>query len=226
MTTVTFSQNENRYLLNFSSKQDSLIRIVLLELAMKSPVIDQSNSMMKSAEFEIKQAKLLWLNTLSLSGNINEFVVNNRTINGVSAQSFYPKYNFGLSIPLSLFARQDKHVMTEKVNFYEAQKEEKRRLVKKEVLKRYEEYLEKKDLLQLQKQMTDGQLANYQLKQKELANGDNSNVNEMNKEFQSFVEQKSRQRSREKDLNNAIIDLEEIIGVPFINVLQPILNKR
>ena len=125
---------------------DSIIKQKLVELAMKNPAFTEADALVNSAGYELKRAKTSWLNTITVGGNVNEFVVNNTTINGVAASTLYPKYNVGLNIPLGLFGRQEKNLSVEKIKLYQAQKEAKTEM-KKEVLIRYENYKEKRDLL-------------------------------------------------------------------------------
>ena len=88
---------------------DSLVKQKLIELALKNPVMNQSDAMLGGARYELKGEKTEWLNTLVVSGNINEFVINNTTINGLQASNLYPKYNVGVNIPIGFRARKNRH---------------------------------------------------------------------------------------------------------------------
>jgi outer membrane protein TolC len=205
---------------------DSLIKQKLIELALKNPVIDQSDAMIGSANYEVKDANTAWLNTIVVSGNINEFVVNNTTINGISAANLYPKYNLGINVPLGLFIRQNKNIAREKVKLYEAQKESQKRLITKEVLIAYETYKEKKELLELQKQITDGQQSTYRQKQTDYAAGEVKDIKDVNKEYELWIQERSNQRTAEKELMIAELELESIIGVKLSEVFNSIELNR
>lgn len=198
---------------------DSLIKERLVQLVMDNPALHASDAMVGTAEYELKRAKTSWLNTINVSGNLNELVINNATINGLPASTLFPKYNFGLTIPLGLFGRQEKNIAREKIRLYEAQYEENRRALVKRVLIRYEEFKEKRELFELQRQMTDGQLATYQNKQRDFASGKSTDPGEINKEYQLYVEQKSKQRTREMEYNVARLELEELIGMRLEDAL-------
>ena len=187
--------------------------------------MNQSDAMLGGARYELKGEKTEWLNTLVVSGNINEFVINNTTINGLQASNLYPKYNVGVNIPMGIFTKQEKNVAREKVRLYEAQKESQKRLIIKEVLIAYEDYKEKKELLELQKQITDGQQSTYRQKQTDYAEGAVKET-DVNKEYELWIEQRSRQRTKEKDLIIAELELEAIIGVKLSEVFNSIELNR
>jgi outer membrane protein TolC len=209
-----------------NSIPDSAIRERLIVLAMSNPAITEANAMVNSAQYELKRAKTSWLNTVSVSGNINELVVNNTTINGMPASTLFPKYNVGVNLPLGMFSKQEKNISKEKVKVFEAQKEGKTRAIRKEVLIRYENYKEKKELFELQKQMTDGQYSNYQQKQKEYASREISKLEEVNKEFELWVEQRSKQRTKEKELKVAELELEELIGMSITDAIRSVITNN
>lgn len=193
--------------------KDSLIKERLVALAMENPAFKEADALIKAAEYELKRAKASWLNSVVISGNLNEFVINNSTINGLPASTLFPKYNFGVNIPFGLFGNQEKNISKERVKLYEAQKESKIRTIRKEVLIRYENYKEKKVLFDLQKQITDGQYSTYQQRQKEFATRETNKVEDVNKEYELWIEQRSKQRTKERELAVAELELEEIIGM-------------
>ena len=205
---------------------DSLVKQKLIELALKNPVMNQSDAMIGGAKYELKGEKTEWLNVIMLSGNINEFVINNQTIGGIQASNLYPKYNVGVNIPMGIFTKQEKNVAKEKVKLYEAQKESQKRLIVKEVLVAYEDYKEKKELLELQKQITEGQQSTYRQKQTDYASGEVTNIADVNKEYELWISQRSTQRTKEKELIIAELELEAIIGVKLSEVFNSIEFNR
>ena len=205
--------------LNFPSV-DTLVKQKLIELALQNPAVKESDAMIGSAQYELKGAGSAWLNSIVLSGNVNELVINNTQINGIAASTLYPKYNIGVNIPLGLFAKQEKNIAKEKVKVYDFQKEQKKRALIKEVLQRYETYKEKKELLDLQRLITDDQYSNYQQWQKDYASGEVKDVKEVNKEYQLWLSERTKLRTAEKDLKVAQIDVEEIIGTDLIEIIK------
>jgi outer membrane protein TolC len=182
--------------------------------------------MISAAQYELKGTNTAWLNSIVLSGNINEFVINNTNINGIPASTLYPKYNIGVNIPLGIFTRQEKNIAKEKVKIYDSQKDQKKRALIKEVLQRYENFKEKKELLDLQKLITDEQYSNYQQYQRDFASGEVKDIKDVNKEYQLWLQERTKLRTSEKDLKIAQLEIEEIIGTNFLDVLKTItINK-
>ncbi|HEX8333482.1 MAG TPA: TolC family protein [Segetibacter sp.] len=220
--------NDSKLKLNEGSSTytDSLIKDRLVSLALQNPAFAESDADINGAKFEAKQAKSFWLNSITLSGNLNEFVVNNATINGVPASTLFPKYNLGVSIPLGLLGSQEKNIAKEKIKLYTAQKESKTREIKKDVLILYENYKERKDLFDLQKQITDGVYSTYQQLQKDYASGEIKDIKDVNKQYQTWILERSNQRSKEKDLKIAELEIEGLIGMKMSDAINTITVKN
>jgi hypothetical protein len=209
-----------------NQRTDSLIKQRLIELALKNPAFDASAATLKSAQLELKESKTSTLNQIVISGNVNEFVINGTKINGLSAASYYPKYNIGVNIPLGMFNRQEKNIAREKVKVVEAQNKLNLREIKKTVLIRYEDYKERKELYELQKQITDGQYSNYVQKQKDFQSGEANDMKDLNKEYEMWIQQRASLRSKERDVEVAQLELEEIIGVPLEDAIASAVNNK
>ncbi|MFL5789381.1 MAG: hypothetical protein ACJ748_15075, partial [Flavisolibacter sp.] len=65
-----------------------------------------------------------------------------------------------------------------------------------------------------------------QQKQKDFANGEVNDIKDVNKEYELWILQRSTQRTRERDLQVAQLELEEIIGVPLEEALASALNNK
>jgi len=205
---------------------DSLIKQKLIELALQNPSVKEADALINSSQYELKAANTSWLNAIVLSGNVNEFVINNTQINGVAASTLYPKYNVGVNIPLGIFTKQDKNIANEKVKQYDAQKDLKKRAIIKEVLQRYENYKEKRELLDLQKLITDDQYSNYQQYQRDFSTGEVKDVKDVNKEYQLWLAQRTKLRTSEKELKIAQLDVEEVIGTNLIDVIKSVTTNK
>jgi len=188
----------------------------LVSLALKNPLLAQAEANVQIANINRKKANSTLLGAVSAGANINEFVFNNS-----AAANFFPKYNIGLSIPLDLFAKNKttKQVADQNILLADAIKAQQTNYIKADVLARYENYKEKKELVELQKISMENDLIAYQSAQKDYAEGTLKLV-EMNKFYQSYINAKAYLISREKDLNVAVIQLEEIIGVPLNEALE------
>ena len=196
--------------------QDSLIKIKLVNLAMNNPNIRIADANIRIAEADLNRAKLAWLNSVVVGANINEFVVQNS-----AAASFFPKYNVGASVPLDIFSRtkREKKVARENILINNELKKDKQTFLKSEVLMRYENYKEKREVVILQKSYMEYDFSAYEAAQKAYSEGDMT-IDDMNKTHQIYLTEKSKLVTRERDLNIAIIQLEELIGVPVSQALQ------
>ncbi len=196
--------------------QDSLIRLKLVKLAMNNPNINIADANIRISEADLKRAKLAWLNSVVVGANINEFVVQNS-----AAASFFPKYNVGASVPLDIFSRtkREKKVARENILINNELKKDKENFLKAEVLMRYENYKEKREVVILQKSYMEYDFSAYEAAQKAYSEGDMT-LEDMNKTHQIYLTEKSKLVTRERDLNIAIIQLEELIGVPVSEAMQ------
>lgn len=196
---------------------DSLIKLKLVKLATKShPVVEIASANARIAEADYQKARRSWMSSVSFGANINEFVVSNP-----DAANFFPKYNLGAMVPLDLFSRmkREKKVASENINISNLQRQDRIRYITAEVLMRYENYKEKKEIVNLQRSYLEYDLLAYEAAKRDYADGDIP-MDQMNKAHQIYITEKSKLTTRERDLNIAIIQLEELIGMPLESALQ------
>jgi outer membrane protein TolC len=196
--------------------QDSLIKARLVKLAETNPTLAIADANVRVANAEIARAKLSWLSALNAGANINEFV-----IQGSQAASFFPKYNLGFVIPFDIVARQkrDKKIAGENLVISNEIKRDKQQIIKTAVLIAYENYKEKNEIVLIQKSYIEYEFSAYEAAQKSFSDGEISMV-DMNKTHQAYLTEKSKLVSEQKELNIAIIQLEQLVGVPLIVALK------
>lgn len=201
---------------NDNLNKDSLIKIKLVQLAMDNPNVKISESNIRIAQEDLALAKMGWLSSISLGANFNEFVINNS-----ASAAFFPKYNFGIMVPFDILARtkRQRKVAEESININKQTLKEKQRFVKREVLTRYEDYKERKELVNLQKTYMEYDFSAYEAAQKSYSDG-TASLAEMNIAYQVVITDKAKLVSKERDFNIAVIMLEELIGVPLSDVIK------
>jgi outer membrane protein TolC len=194
-----------------SLNQDSLIKIKLVQLASNNPVIIAADANIRIAGFELDKARNSWLSSVSAGANINEFVINNSP-----AANFFPKYNLGLTIPLNIISKtkSEKNIASQNIIINTENKKERLRMMKTMVLSLYEEYKEKKELVRLQKIAMDDDYQAYLAAQKNYADG-NIELEDMNRIYKSYIGEQGKLITKDKELNIAIIQLEELINMPL-----------
>jgi len=197
-------------------KRDSLIKDILIRNAKDNPSLRAAQARVETAEYNLKVAKSTWLDALAVTGNINEFVVNNNP-----NANFFPKYNLGITLPFSIFGKQSniKKAAAAQVGMNLAIQEDEERRVVREVLVRYENYKEKKDVYEFQKRIT-SELEGIYIKVKQnYADGVITDLDDVNTAYQAYINQQITERSSKRDYEVSIIELEEVTGIPLETVL-------
>lgn len=197
------------------AESDDIIKARLIKFALKNPELQAADARIRIAEIDYKKSKSTILSSVTLGANINEFVISN-----TAAASFFPKYNLGVGIPLDIFAKAKaaKQSASQEILVSEAQKSQQEKIIKMEVLTRYENYKEKKELVELQKISMEDDFAAYQRAQQQYAD-DDIELAEMNKLYKAYINEKATLTSFQKNLNVAIIELESILGVSLEKAL-------
>ena len=201
-----------------NSEDDIKARLILL--AYNNAQAVAADGSIHIAEIARRKANSSFLSSINIGGNVNEFVINNSP-----AANFFPKYNFGLFIPLDMFARAraEKRTADEMIIISKAQKALVNEGLKARVLIKYEVYKEKKELLELQRINTGDDLADYEKAQKDYKD-DVITIEDVNRVYKAYITSKGNLASKVKDLNIAVLEIEEIIGVPLRTVLEKRLN--
>lgn len=195
--------------------EDAAIKNRLVKLAQKNPTFLADDAAIEIAELNRKKATSSWLSSVVIGGNLNEFSINNSP-----AGNFYPKYNFGVQIPLDIYARNknERLVGDQNIIIANAAKADRMNRVKAETLIRYENFKEQRELANLQKISVDNNYSDYLAAQSNFA--DNViTVDVLNKIYQEYVSEQFKLVQLKKELNVAIIQLEEMIGMPLAKVI-------
>jgi len=136
------------------------IEAKLVALALAGPVFSAADRQNKINEYMLKNARNSWLNLLTLSLNFNELEFSKST--NPTSQYVYPKYFFGLNIPLgTVFSRTQVKAAREQVQIGADNKMQLARNTRSDVLEKYREYKTKKELLKLQIQIADDEQAAF-----------------------------------------------------------------
>ncbi len=190
---------------------EDVIKNHLVKIALKNPAFDIDDANIEIAELNRKRAGASWLGSINLGGNVNEFVIQNS-----AAASFYPKYNAGISLPLDIFSRvkNEKRVADQNIIIAKSNKEQHEMRIKAETLTRYENYKEKADLVTLQNIILANNLSDYELAQKNFQDG-SITVEALNQIYQNYMGERNKLITYKKDLNIAVIQMEEILGMPL-----------
>ncbi|HVU58062.1 MAG TPA: TolC family protein [Puia sp.] len=121
---------------------DTAIENRLVELVLKGPEYDASVHQGKIAELELKRAKSTWLNLLTISTNYNDQSFAKPTTTNGQATYIYPKYFFGITIPLGIFFSQGNQVKAARESIANGKDQQQMlaRSLKLQVLSKYKQY--------------------------------------------------------------------------------------
>jgi outer membrane protein TolC len=194
---------------------DQRIKDKLVKLALKNDEITTADANIKIAEINRKKANSSLLSSINLGGNVNEFVVNNSP-----QANFFPKYNLQLAVPLDIFAKnkQEKRVADQNIVIANAQKMLLQKNIKSRVLILYATYKENKLQVELQKIANEEDITAYENAQKDFKD-DVISLEQLNKIYRGTILEKAVLAEKEKNLDIATIQLEEIIGVSIKTVI-------
>ena len=182
-----------------------------------SPASQVLNHSINVAKYDVKLANRQWLNQIGAAGNINEYTINppaNQTF-----PLFYPRYNFSATVNLgNLFndplkarrAKEAVHIAEQNVN-------SEKLTIRAETLRRYQTYLTSMELLKIQTEISSDALDNYDLAKGKFEKGVIT-LEQYNMILENRNSQNSKRIIAQSNVNMAIIDIEEMIGVKFADV--------
>lgn len=205
--TTRIVQDEN----SNSLTAEDVIKDHLVKIAFRNPAFMIDDASIRIAELNRKKAGASWLGSVTLGGNVNEFVISNSQV-----ASLYPKYNAGITVPLNIFSnvRNEKKIADQNIIIAKANKQVREMQIKAETLTRYENYKEKADLVTLENIILANNLADYQLAQKNFEDG-TITIDILNRLYQNYMSEKNKLITYKKDLSVAVIQLEEMLGMPL-----------
>lgn len=206
------------------SLQDPLAE-KLAELGAKNFMIQAAGKSIEMAEQDVKKAKSIWFNHISPNFNLNEFSLA-RTL-GVANQvnSFWPRYNINLSLPLGMFAGNKSAVDKSKLAVEQAKLNQETIIlnIKRNVRAYYQDYISNKYLLALQESLLQDEKIILDRVNTSFENNqvDLEVFTAATKKYNDLLAKKI---SLLKDINYAIYNLEEILGMPLEIAISKVSN--
>jgi outer membrane protein TolC len=173
------------------------------------------------ARLNLSKAKWAWLAHISATGNLNEFTIKGRTENAEGrVNNFYPRYNFSVRFDLSSFATNSLNVKSARTSLkiQEDIVNDKKLLLRADVLKRFSTYKTNQELLKIQSELLDDIEANFKLIQTKFRNSE-STLNEYNAARERYENQRIRKITAENVFIHSKLDLEQLLGLRLEDVL-------
>lgn len=167
------------------------------------------------ASHEVTQAKMQWLDIITIQGNLNEF-----TIKGSDdIPVFFPRYNFGASISLGMFGDIPAEIKKSKEKFKiaEAELNMQKLALRGEVLRRYYNYLLSKELMENQIKLTENTYSSFSIAEQRFKNGEIT-LQEYNISLEKYNQEVINQAKSDNEYNITKVNLEEILGVELESI--------
>lgn len=220
-------RNASTYHSNLDTVKQVDIRERLIQLALQNPNYEIADRQVLIAERNLSRAKGNWFSAFAASGNLNELSIkefgsssNPNNPNGLNGGLFFPRYNFSLTLPFDFFTSRSNEVKVARQNVYiaEAEKNERYRIIRRDVLTRYEDYLMYKEKFDLQTRITQGEYTEYKLSEKDFADG--TITAEAFKKIEiGYYNQLITKAEAQRHFNVSKYELELLIGVSIDDVL-------
>lgn len=207
----------NSTYLTADTAKKSDIREKLVQLAIQNPTYEVVDRRVAIADQELSRTKTKILGQITIAGNVNEFTIN-PPANGYN--TLYPRYNIGATLPLDLFITRSRDIRIAKENLgiAQAERNERFRLIKAQVLTAYEDYLLAKQKLEFQSQITQDAFQEYKQQERDFSDGI-IEQKEYNAGFKKWTQEQSQKIEMQRNLNVIKLDLEAMIGMPFDELL-------
>ena len=192
----------------------------LVQLAWKNyPENKMYREQITVAREDLKQDRRQWLTNFAISGNANEFVLN-ESADELNRANFFPKYNLSarLSLGLLFVNPSVKRENEARIRIAEHDLNRQKLLIRKEVFDAYQNLLKFLELYKIQLDITDDSYSNYLLAEQQFENG-KLTLEEFNVSLQQYNTQKKERIIAENNYLKSKFQLEYYIGVKLEDVL-------
>ena len=200
---------------------DSIIENRLVALALQAPRYDAMGHQINVTKYQLNMARKAWFNLLAFSVNYNDQTFAHTQTTATSQSYVYPKYFFGLTIPVGLFFTMGPqiHAARENVMIAEDNRDELARTIKMDVLSKYKTYKNYEALILLQNTIVvDQQAALSQIEQK-FRDG-TASIDQFNTANKGFSDENSRLLNLQLAQDLVRLDIERMIGASLDTVIR------
>jgi outer membrane protein TolC len=201
---------------------DTAMENRLVILALNGPEYDASYHQNKINELALQRAKSTWLNLLSISTQLNDQSFKQPSVQAGQVAYVYPKYYFGITIPLGIIFSQGSTVKTAREGIALA-KDQQQMLalqIRANVLTKYKEYKLDEEMVEMESELINDVLAMSTQAEDNFKNGSitvEAYISAQRTRNEEMVKLKSLELQR--DLVQ--IEIERMIGVPLADVIGP-----
>jgi outer membrane protein TolC len=193
------------------------IRERLIQLAMQNPNYEIADHKVLIADYQLKKSKGSWLSSITGTYNINQFNLEGTNTNN----NFFPRYNFGLTLPFDIFTRTgtDIKIAKENLSIAQAEKTGRYREIRTKVITKYEDYLMYQQKLELQSQITQDEHTAFLTVEKGFGEGA-LKQEDYRKAFKTYADEQNKMFDLQRNFNVIKAELQELIGITMEEVLR------
>lgn len=191
----------------------------LVRLAWKNhPANEIFRRQVQVAEYEVSKSSAAWLDVFSVQGNLNEFNIN-ETADVFNRSQFFPRYNFGLRIPFSLFVEAPNQVKQnrQRVLISQAELDAQKLEIRRLVLKAHNDYVLFEKIYRVQSQQYTDSENLIKLTEQKFKNGE-ATFETYTASQANFNRASIQLLQAERDFKNAKVELEQLIGIKLEEV--------
>lgn len=190
----------------------------LVQLAWKNHPSNQllSNNL-QVAKHDTKIVASEWLNTIRITGNLNEFTIDQSDPN--NRAQFFPRYNFGVQIPLGIFSGTSNQVKKGRQLEQVAQHtiDAQKLAVRAQVLMDYNNYLMYREILNLKSQELEEATSSFVLLEQRFKSGEEK-YDRYSAGLSALNKVKIDRVQAQTNYLNAKLELEQLIGIKLEEV--------
>lgn len=191
----------------------------LVLIAMARPSYDAATHARNNATHQLSKAKNAWLNLLALTTQFNETDFEKPPVG--QTQYVYPKYFFGVTIPIGILFSQSSDVRIARENQFIArdEQEELARTIRAQVVGRYRAYVIFQEELRLESNDLNDELIAFKAAQKDFRDG-KLTLEAYNTASRAYTSEVTRKLGLELQSDAAKTDLEQSLGMPLEDALR------
>lgn len=201
------------------SSQSSEFEEKLVQLAWRNhPSNEALRREVNIAGYNVKQSNTSWLDNIRVTGNINEFNINEQA-DYYDRAMFFPKYNIQASISLGTFFNVPYNIKKSKeaLVISQANVNAQKLTVRNTVLKLYNEYVMRERIFKLQSQALLDTETSHKLAEQRFRRGEIT-FDVYSVSLAAYNNSVVTQLQSERDFKNAKLDLEQWIGIRLEDV--------
>lgn len=201
----------------YEPPSDSIIEIRLVNLALQGPQYEALGHRVTISQAQESMARRAWFNLLTFSLNYNDQTFAKNT--NLPGTYVYPKYYFGIIIPVGMFFSMGPqiHAASENVKVARNNQEDLARTLRTDVLSKWKTYKNYEALILLQNTIVVDEQAALNQIEKKFRDGTVS-IDQYNLANKAFSDEKSKLLNLQLSQDLERLEIEKIIGTSLDSV--------